>query len=132
MVLTFNRKMMSPFVEPDNGGSNEPSEPETKPEDEVYENAEIEQGMIDGYTGHVTTGLNSLTLNLTNFLSDYDAVTLEALYRTSEKESKGTGNLATGKPRYYPAAYIEAMKEQIVEPEPDEPVDPPADPAPAE
>ena len=132
MVLLWNKKMMSPFVEPDNGRSNEPSEPETKPEDEVYENAGIEQGTINGYTGHVTTGLNSLTLNLTNFLSDFDAVMGSALYRTSEKESKGTGNLANGKPRYYPAAYIEAMKEQIVEPKPDEPVNPPADPDPVD
>ncbi len=132
MVLLWNKKMMSPFVEPDNGGSNEPSEPETKTEDEVYEHAGIEQEMIDGYTGHVTTGLNSLTLNLTNFLSDFDTVAGSPLYRISEKESKGAENLANGKPRYYPAAYIEAMKEQIVEPEPDEPADPPADPAPTE
>ena len=131
MVLLWNKKMMSPFVEPDNGGSNEPSEPETKPEDEVYENAGIEQETINSLTSHVSMSDNSLTLNLTNFLNDYDMVTLEALYRTSEKESKGAENLANGKPRYYPATYVEAMKETAAEEEsdePDEPVDPPADP----
>ena len=112
MVLLWNKKMMSPFVEPDNGGSNEPSEPETKPEDEVYENAGIEQQTIHGYAGHITTGHSSLTLNLTNYLSDFNAVTGSALYRISEKESKGAVNLETGKPRYYPTVYIKAMKEQ--------------------
>lgn len=131
MVLLWNKKMMSPFVEPDNGGSNEPSEPETKPEDEVYENAGIEQEMINGLADG-SARANSPTLNVTNFLSDYDMVLGVQLYRTSEKESKGAVNLANGKPRYYPTVYIKAMKEQIVEPEPDEPVDPPADPAPAE
>lgn len=121
MVLTFNRKMLSPDE------LETPGQEQTSDADEVYENAEIEQEMINVLTGDALIDDNSLTLNLTNFLSDYDAVAEAPLYRISEKESKGAENLANGKPRYYPAAYTEATKEQIVQPEPDEPADPPED-----
>lgn len=118
MVLLWNRKMMTET--PGEGGSPGP----ISNADTVYENAGIEQQTIHGYAGHITTGHSSLTLNLTNYLSDFNAVTGSALYRISEKESKGVENLANGKPRYYPATYVEAMKETAAEKEPDEPVDP--------
>ena len=126
MVLIFNRKMMSPSTD-------EPVSPGQNSEvDEVYENAGIEQATINQLTGNVPTGPSSLTLNLTNYSSDFDAVAGSPRYRTSEKESKGAVNLANGRPRYYPALYVKDTKEQIVEPEPDEPVDPPVDTQPTE
>ena len=105
MVLTWNKKMMSPSTdEPGSGTGN------TDP-DEIFESTAIEQEMIAEFTGNAPTKTNSITLNLTNYLSDFDAVAGSPLYRTSEKESKGTGNLATGKPRYYPALYVKDTKE---------------------
>jgi hypothetical protein len=121
MVLLWNKKMMSPSTdEPVSPGQN--SEADT-----VYENAGVEQATINQFTGNVSMNANSLTLNLVNYLSDFDAVAGTAIYRTSEKESKGAVNLENGKPRYYPAAYVEAMKETAAEEESDEPVDPPTD-----
>lgn len=122
MVLTFNRKMMSPDE------LETPGQGQTSDADEVYENAGYEQEAINVLSGDALIDDNSLTLNLTNFLSDYGAVAEAPLCRISEKESKGAENLANGKPRYYPADFVEATKEQVVESEPDEPVDPPADP----
>lgn len=113
MVLTFNKKMMEQDGTETPGAGTET--------EQIYENAGIEQALIGEYADNIYTTVDSMTSNLTNFLSDYDVVTLAPRYRVSEKESKGAENLASGKPRYYPADYVEAAKEQIVQPEPDEP-----------
>lgn len=126
MVLLWNKKMMSPSTD-----IGDAPDAKTDP-DVICESTAVEQETIQEFAGIVPTDINSMTLNLTNYLSDFDAVAGSPLYRISEKESKGAANLANGKPRYYPAAYVEAMKETATQEEPeepDEPVDPPTDPA---
>lgn len=101
MVLTFNRKMMAET--PSEGGF-------------FYENVELEQVTVNGFKGHVLGNGNSLTLNLTNFVSDYGMVPVSQGYRISEKESKGAENLMNGKLRYYPSEYVAASTETATEP----------------